>query len=194
MLRRAMLSFALAAGLMVTPSLALAGGWATTTLDTVPDQVRAGETYRIGYTILQHGVSPFASRATAVRIRSSETGADQIFPAQHDGPAGHYVAHVRFPTAGAWTWEITHEFGGQKLAPVTVAAADGTTVTAVDGARGGGAIAPTGGVVGIMRAILPVITWLAAGLFAVQLFLAFGTRRQRPVPVQPAGSSLGVPR
>src|SRR5687767_7385802 len=133
MLRHVMLSFALAAGLLTIPSLAFAGGWATTTLDTVPDQVRAGETYRVGYTSLQHGVSPFASRATAVRIRSSATGADQIFRAQHDGPAGHYVAHVRFPTAGAWIWEITHGFGGQKLAPATVAAADDTKGTAAAG-------------------------------------------------------------
>jgi hypothetical protein len=198
MLRHVMLSFALAAGLLVTPSPAVAGRWATTTLDTVPDQVRAGETYRIGYTILQHGVTPFASRATAVRIRSSATGADQAFPAQQDGPVGHYVAQVRFPAAGTWTWEITHEFGGQRLAPLTVAAAEGTSVTAaaaVDAAGIGRAVATIDrATTGITRAILPAITWLAAGLFAVQLILAFAGRRQRPVPVQPAGSSLGAPR
>ncbi|MCB0240002.1 MAG: hypothetical protein KDH08_15460, partial [Anaerolineae bacterium] len=36
--------------------LALAGGWATVTLDQLPRQPRAGETLALSFTIRQHGL------------------------------------------------------------------------------------------------------------------------------------------
>ena len=36
----------------------LAGGWATVTLDEYPTDMVAGEAFKIGFTVLQHGVTP----------------------------------------------------------------------------------------------------------------------------------------
>ncbi|HEV2126238.1 MAG TPA: hypothetical protein VGW38_26075 [Chloroflexota bacterium] len=98
---------------------AAAGGWAVTALDRLPTEIRAGEPYQIGYTILQHGQTPFSSRDTGVRIRTS-SGEEHVFQARREGAPGHYVAEVAFPEAGTWTWEITHEFGPHTLPSVSV--------------------------------------------------------------------------
>src|SRR5438128_12344573 len=63
---RSVVCLALAcAGLAVvsTPSV-FAGGWAITTLDSLPNELRAGETYAIGYVIRQHGQTPFTGAHT----------------------------------------------------------------------------------------------------------------------------------
>ena len=125
MWRRSVLGVALAAGALlalVTP--ALAGGWAVTTLDGLPPGgFRAGETYRLSYTIRQHGDKPFGGANTEVRIRSSVTGEYHAFTGIPEGPVGHYVAEVRFPSAGTWTWEIDqYPFEAQPLGTIQVAA------------------------------------------------------------------------
>ncbi len=101
---------------------ALAGGWAVTTLDSLPDRFVAGETYELGYTIRQHGVTPVNVDKTQVRI--SEDGGKRLsFDGIRDGGTGHYIAKVSFPKAGAWTWEVTQEpFAPHALGPITAVA------------------------------------------------------------------------
>ncbi len=53
----------------VSASTASAGGWAVTTLDTLPRQFNAGETYRIGYTVRQHGETPLRGGTTAIELQ-----------------------------------------------------------------------------------------------------------------------------
>jgi hypothetical protein len=169
MVRRLVVGVALAAVASLALAVpALAGNWAVTTLDRLPAEFRAGETYRIGYTILQHGQTPFASRSTAIRIRSSEGGEVRTFAAAPEGAKGHFVVEVRFPAAGEWTWEVAHEFGAQKLGSVTV-----LPPAAGDGPGAAQAMAPAKTVAGgleiaALRIALPLLTVLAAGLFAVQ--------------------------
>ena len=47
---------ALSLGILASP--VLAGGWAVTTMDDVPDQFVSGKDYVLGYTIRQHGQTP----------------------------------------------------------------------------------------------------------------------------------------
>jgi hypothetical protein len=103
-------------------SLAQAGGWAVATLDALPDDgFHSGETYRVGYTIRQHGVRPIAATSTGIRIISEATGEVHRFTGQPEGPLGYYVAEVQFPAAGVWHWEVTQEpFPMQPLGVVTV--------------------------------------------------------------------------
>jgi hypothetical protein len=172
MVRRLTVGVALAAvaSLMLAVP-ALAGGWAVTTLDRLPAEFRAGETYRIGYTILQHGQTPFASRSTAIKIRSSKGGEVRTFAAAPEGAKGHFVAEVRFPAAGEWTWEVNHDLGTQNLGSVTVLPpAAGDSAGAAQAAQ---AVTPAKTVAGglelaALRVALPLLTILAAGLFAVQ--------------------------
>src|SRR5256885_1676159 len=136
MARRAATSLALAVlALMVLAPPASAGGWAITSFDSLPGEFRAGQSYRLGYTVLQHGQAPVRDARTAIHIRSKATGEALSFPGQPQGAPGHYVAEVSFPSAGEWSWEVdqgsftvqdaagrteSHPFEPQRLVPVTV--------------------------------------------------------------------------
>lgn len=114
---------ALAAALALAAfgTTASAGGWAVTTLDTLPPDIGAGTTYQIGYTIRQHGVTPVAVEETSIRITHAESGKRLSFPGTAQGPVGHYVADVTFPAAGTWTWDVTQgPFAPHDLGKVTV--------------------------------------------------------------------------
>ncbi len=100
---------------------ASAGGWAVTTLDAVPTPV-PGQPVRVGFTILQHGVTPVDLDSDVAIEVVDARGSNTVFPARLDGPTGHYVADVVFPTAGTYEWTV-HQgwFEPQSLGTVTVA-------------------------------------------------------------------------
>lgn len=104
-----------------TVSAAGAGGWAITTLDEVPASFAAGTTYRVGFTVLQHGIRPAEDLDASIRIQESRSGQRVEFPARPEGAVGHYVAEVRFPSSGAWTWEVGQGwYAPQAVGAVTV--------------------------------------------------------------------------
>ena len=149
--------------LLGVPS-ALAGGWAVTTLDPLPNELRAGQTYAIGYMIRQHGQTPFTSAQTAIEIRSSDNQVPQRFRAVPDGPPGHYVAQVTFPTAGEWQWDVDQTpFAPQALGTITVLAAASEPVADT----GISAMAPAWPAP--LRVALPLATALAFAVFAWRL-------------------------
>ena len=123
-----------------TASAALAGSWAVTTLDALPeDGFQAAATYRVGYTIRQHGQTPFVGAKSSIKITSATTREEQVFAGSPDGSPGHYVAEVTFPAAGEWSWEVSqHPFAVQALGSVTVGA-PGSGATAFDTMALGGA-------------------------------------------------------
>ena len=104
---------------------ALAGGWAVTTVDPLPSSLQAGQTYQVGFTIRQHGVSPFNQASPRVRAHLGDSYLS--FGATRDGD-GHYTARVEFPRDGAWTWVIdqtpfaTQELGTLSVQPIVVVA------------------------------------------------------------------------
>jgi hypothetical protein len=99
---------------------AFAGGWATLTLDEYPTDVVAGEEFQIGFTILQHGVTPV--RGITPIISGQLTGAKESISvmAVEEGEPGHYVASLNFPKAGEWSWKID-SFGVQVMPDLSVA-------------------------------------------------------------------------
>jgi hypothetical protein len=104
---------------------ALAGGWAQTTLDELPGEFIAGETYQIGYTIKQHGQTPVnvedLGGTTEIRITSAESGKTIAYQGVREGPTGHYIAKVTFPAEGKWTWDVTQgPFDAQHLGSISV--------------------------------------------------------------------------
>ena len=115
---------AAAAALLAGAGTAAGGGFSTTTLDSLAAQPQAGETVAVGYTIKMHGVTPVDVDDTGIAIVGSD-GARTVFRGRSDGPVGHYVADVRFPSAGSWTWEAVQGEGDvtvQELGSVDVAA------------------------------------------------------------------------
>jgi hypothetical protein len=147
---------------------ALAGGWAVTTFDELPGEFQAGEEYRLGYTILQHGETPVPGADTWIAARNPATGDVMKFPGAAEGVAGHYVATVTFPTGGQWVWSVWQgDFGEHALGDLTVASAPATAAPVR---------LPTWGLV------LAVATAAALGMFIVQVV---GLSRRR-------SSKLGI--
>jgi hypothetical protein len=102
--------FQMALGLALLLSLvvaipASAGGWAVITLDELPTDVVAGEPLTIGFTVLQHGITPMNDLAPTVTVilRNEEKLA---FRAEADHKPGHYTATLTFPKEGSWEWSI----------------------------------------------------------------------------------------
>lgn len=157
---------------------AVAGGWAVTTLDTLPPDIGAGQTYTIGWTIRQHGITPVdvdRMGGTTEIIATSPDGSRTVsFAGLRDGDTGHYAAKVTFPSDGTWTWKVTQgPFQAQSLGTVVVSPASSLAgnVPAAQGAPATNTAA-SGGAAPTSNPWLVVALLLASGGAAVLL----GTR------------------
>ncbi len=83
-----------------------AGGWAPIELDAWPENVVAGKAVDIGFQVLGHGVSPVEDDKPRLVGTHRATGERLYADGNAEGAAGHYVADVIFPHAGAWKWSI----------------------------------------------------------------------------------------
>jgi hypothetical protein len=136
----------------------LAGGFAVTTLDPLPSSLHANETYTLGYTIRQHGITPLPGVETRIVVEMPSTGETVAFAGKADGAIGHYAAEVRFPAAGAWRWHVEQgPFAPQQLGSITV-------------------LAPAGGVPDLANAQLAPVTGILLGLTAALVLIAFAWR------------------
>lgn len=114
------------------------GGWAVGSLDALPD-ARAGQIEQVGFTILQHGITPahFADEGegagdVGIEIVRSD-GEVEFFAALPEATVGHYVADVTFPVAGDHSWSIRMGwFPPQDLDALTVTADAGSSFGAGD--------------------------------------------------------------
>ena len=160
-----------AGGVLAAAPGASAGGFALTTLDAVPTPV-PGEPTDVGFTILQHGVTPVDIDEGVELVVMGPNGTT-VFPAERDGRVGHYVATIRVPANGSYRWFVRQGwFGEQSL---------GMFVTSDGGvASAGGWQAP--------KPLAPGLVGLAcvfAGLAVVDALRG----RRRPV----IGAAAGVP-
>ncbi len=80
-----------------------AGGMAVITVTDVPADPPAGEETAIGFTVMQHGVTPVSWPRITVVATDAASGAVVRAEASAEGPTGAYVATIVFPTAGDWT-------------------------------------------------------------------------------------------
>jgi hypothetical protein len=126
----------------------LAGGWAVITLDEPPGEIRAGEPWTVGFTVLQHGQTPVhrldpnspvqpllvaENPATGRRVEVEATPTKEV---------GHFVVEVTFPDEGEWTWTIfPNPLAGETLfEPLTVLPA--AAASGASGAEAAPAIMP----------------------------------------------------
>jgi hypothetical protein len=127
-----MLAAVLALSLGVFAYPAFAGGWAVTTFDDMPGQFVAGQEFKLGYTIRQHGVTPINVDKTEI-LAVATSGRSLSFPGSSQGDVGHYVATVFFPAGGTYTWRVTQGmFEAQDLGTLTVLSAAGTSTADKD--------------------------------------------------------------
>lgn len=97
----------------------LAGGWATITLDRLPENVNTGQDYEIGFVVRQHGHTPMTGLIPQVVATHAETSQSFAVEAIQGGAEGHYVASLNFPQSGTWNWEI-HAFSMEQPMPPLV--------------------------------------------------------------------------
>jgi hypothetical protein len=139
-------------------------------MDELPGEFRAGETYQLGYTILQHGKTPVEGAETEITARNPATGETLRFAGRADGKPGHYVAEVTFPEGGAWSWSVTQgEFAVHELGELSVASAPAVAVAAS---------ATTS--LPIWGLVLAAATAIALGVFASQLVVVIRRRSTKP--------------
>jgi YtkA-like len=159
-MRTLLLTLAAAAALAFAGT-ASAGGWATAGVSPPPDDPTAGSTWDARITLLQHGQTPLTGVSPAVSL-TGPGGKYVKFPAEATKEPGIYVAHVKFPAAGSWSYEVddgfsqVHTFGA----------------ISVGGATGGS---------GFELPSLPLSAAILVGI-ALVLALVLGMRRARPRP------------
>ena len=157
---RTLLLGLLAAVALALAGTAAAGGWATVGLAPPPDDIAAGSNWDARMTILQHGRTPLDNVQPTLTIRG-DGGKTATFPAKPTGEPGVYVAAVKFPSAGSWSYRVddgfsqTHDFAA----------------VSVGGSSGSGFDLPS----------LPVTAGILLVLGAA-IALVLGMRRLRPRP------------
>lgn len=102
---------------------ASAGGWATVTVEDLPDYLVAGQPVTLTFTVRQHGVEPISGLQPRVEAEAGRREAGAAATSVQG--AGRYAAILTLPEAGDWTISIHHGFGRGKvtLAPLTAVAA-----------------------------------------------------------------------
>ncbi|HJZ46244.1 MAG TPA: hypothetical protein VKE41_03725 [Roseiflexaceae bacterium] len=201
MVRRSILTIVVVGlALLALAAPALAGGWAVVTLDALPREVHAGQSFQIGFMVRQHGKTPTNQDLEGKPLKPIVTAIKQAgaaaapangdasirAEARQEGPTGHYVVDLTFPSDGVWEWQIAlptyyvqeSPSGGNAaiLAPLTVLPAAVAAPTAEPGA---------GAFIGLSPALLRwagVVVLLAA--LALALYAQPGIVGRRPAQTQ----------
>jgi cytochrome c2 len=123
---------------LLLPSLgALMGGWATVTVDDLPDYVETGKSLTLTFMVRQHGVTPLKGVHPTLEARSG--GNTARADAETGRVDGQYVATLRLAQPGDWTITINSGFGSSKLTllPIRAIASPGVAPVALaDDERG----------------------------------------------------------
>ena len=148
---------------------ASAGGWATAGVSPPPDDPTAGSTWDAKVTILQHGQTPLSGVSPTLTL-NGENGKQVTFPAAPTKEPGVYLAKVKFPSAGSWSYEVDDGFGNY-------GGAQKHTFGAIQvGGSGSGSS-------GFDLPALPLTAGVLLGLGAlIALFLGMRRVRPRPAP------------
>lgn len=188
--------------LLATVLIAEAGGWAVITLDELPDQIVAGQSFTLGFAVRQHGRTLRDDLAPSVRFDRVDTPDSFSATAKRAGDSGHYVAEITLPNAGQWNWKVDIEQFGmvtQEMEPLIVVAgapaATAVTITPV-----ANAMPLTAGAAGAIVALGMLVFWLktrarwALGVVALAAligaigFATTGTSVAQPVAVNQTDS------
>lgn len=110
-MQRRAIAIALPAALATTLGAWAFGGWASITLDELPDGYVVGQPTKFGFTIRQHGFTPLASLTPTIDARNEAGGGAVQAAAQPEGEPGHYVATFTLPRAGEWRVGVKSSFG-----------------------------------------------------------------------------------
>jgi hypothetical protein len=121
---------------LLLASTAFAGGWANAIMDAPPaDPGGPNQPITIGFTLLQHNVTPVDWGNTQIVLSNAATGESVTFGAQPQGAVGHWVAEISVPAEGTWTYTVRHdlEIGMTGFEPLNVGVRAASTGSAATG-------------------------------------------------------------
>ena len=108
---------ALASSTMVAVT-AYAGGWATVTVENMPEHFVVGKPAELRLLVRQHGVSPL--EGLTVAVRATAPGGLEARAIAKSVAKGKYIALLTVPSAGDWTIHIDTDWRATPpLLPVT---------------------------------------------------------------------------
>lgn len=163
---RTLLWTLVAAGALAVAGTASAGGWATAGVSPAPDNPTAGSTWEAKITILQHGRTPLEGVSPTITL-VGKGGKQSTFPASPTDEPGVYLAKVKFPAAGSWSYEVYDgftQYGNPQR----------HTFGAIE-------VGPASGGSGVELPSLPLTAGVLLALGAA-IALVLGMRRARPRP------------
>jgi hypothetical protein len=106
---------------LAVPATAVGGGYATLGLQSLPEGIEPGETWRAEFTVLAHGRTPFVDGHPSVTVRSSGGELVGTFPGRLVNKTGLYRAEVVFPESGRYRYVIDDGYSQRHtFPPVTV--------------------------------------------------------------------------
>lgn len=179
MTRSTLVAAAALAAALIAPATALAGGWATVGLSSLPDGTRPGEEWVVDITVLQHGRTPLEGIQPRLLLKAANGGAEDAFAARPTERPGVYRARVVFPSAGEWTYSVDDDFSQvHQLGSVRIGAG-GAGATAAAATPRSGAGGPPDGVT--LAGALGIA--FGAGLLAA-LATTVLRRRREPRPAE----------
>ena len=99
--------------LLLPPLGALVGGWATVTVEDLPEYVETGTPLALSFVVRQHGVNPMKGLNPTLEARA---GGNTVRAAAEPGNnSGQYMARLSLREPGDWTVTINGGHGDSKL-------------------------------------------------------------------------------
>lgn len=143
---------------------ALAGGWATVTVDQVSiSGWQPGEPQQVEVTLMQHGVTPVNDGTVRFTLTNAATGETTTVTAEPTGD-GHWTATLTVSSAGNWSLLVRHSgLETTQAGPIPIAIGGGAAA-----APAATAATSTGG---SMLVLLLVIGLALAAMAAVAVIL-----------------------
>ncbi len=96
------------------------GGWATVTVENLPDHLVVGAPYNLTFSVRQHGRDLLPDLSPSVQLKS-ERG-DVMAPAVATNRPGYYTATINVPAEGDWSATVESGFHNSKLKLMPLAA------------------------------------------------------------------------
>lgn len=95
------------------------GGWAVVSVENPPEVLRTGATYRLEFTVRQHGVTLLDGLSPHVVVTDASGGGTRV-AAQPAGSKGRYVASFTVPSAARVVLTVASGFGRGRQAELTL--------------------------------------------------------------------------
>jgi mono/diheme cytochrome c family protein len=122
--------------LLAMPLAAVMGGWATISVEDLPDYLVAGQPTTITFAVRQHGVEPMNRLTPTLEARAGSLGATAAARALGNG---RYEASLSLAEPGDWTVTINSGYHNARvrLLPIPVVQSAGRTPVTLTAAERG---------------------------------------------------------